>query len=51
MYRIEVIAELEYPSPPAPMGYTEGEEPGSNILRAPGKPAGGSRCKFCTLKV
>ncbi len=24
----------------------EGEELGSNILRAPGKPAGGSRCKF-----
>jgi hypothetical protein len=29
----------------------EGEELGSNILRAPGKPAGGSRCKFCTLKI
>jgi predicted XRE-type DNA-binding protein len=26
-------------------------ELGSNILRAPGKLAGGSRCKFCTLKI
>src|SRR6266481_3144227 len=29
----------------------EREELGSNILRAPGKLAGGSRCKFCTLKI
>jgi hypothetical protein len=28
----------------------EGEEPGSNLLRAPAKPAGGSRWKFCTSK-
>jgi hypothetical protein len=29
----------------------EGEELGSNILRAPAKPAGGSRCKFCMSKI
>jgi hypothetical protein len=29
----------------------EGVELGSNILRAPAKPAGGSRCKFCMSKI
>jgi hypothetical protein len=29
----------------------EGVELESNILRAPAKPAGGCRCKFCTLKI
>jgi hypothetical protein len=29
----------------------EGVELETNILCAPGKPAGGSRCKFCTLKI
>lgn len=32
------------------IGVVEGEELETNILRAPGKPAGGSRCKFCTLR-